>query len=399
MISLEGNPHSVTLGGTGIASSAGFNPTSLTFSLQSVGSTSTAQSITLTNSGNGQLTVTSIQATGDFAQTNNCSTVAANGGTCTTQVTFVPSATGNRTGTIVFTDSAPNSPQAVSLGGTAGAPANSLSGTSLTFAAQLVGSSSTAQAVTLTNSGNTTMTISGVSAAGDFSQTNNCPANLAPAGYCTINVTFTPVAGGTRTGSVIVSDNALGGSAVVALSGSGSDFSLTASSNGTATVKPGVAASYPLTFTSSGGPFPNQVILTCIGAPTLSTCTISPATIPAGSSTVSVTVSVSTTATTSSLSRPHMGHDRPVLAAWIFAPGFPLFGLVSFGGKRRKIDRRYSLLALLIGLALFATACGSGSTTTTKTTSTGTAPGTYTMVVTASSSSLNHAIPLTLTVQ
>jgi hypothetical protein len=395
----QGNPHSVVLGGTGIASSAGFNPTSLTFSLQSVGSTSTAQSITLTNSGNGQLTVTSIQATGDFAQTNNCSTVAANGGTCTVQVTFAPTATGSRTGTIVFTDSAPNSPQTISLSGTAGAPANSLSATLLTFAAQLVGSSSTSQAVTLTNSGNTTMTISGVSAAGDFTQTNNCPANLASAANCTINVTFIPAAGGTRTGSLIVSDNALGGSAVVTLSGSGSDFSLTASSSGTATVKAGAAATYPLTFTSSGGAFPNQVSLTCIGAPALSTCTISPVTIPAGSSSVSVTVTVSTTATTSSLLQPHMGHDRPVLAAWIFAPGFLLFGLISLGGKRHKIDRRYALLALLIVLALFATACGSGSTTTTKTTSTGTAPGTYTMVVTASSGSVNHTMPLTLTVQ
>jgi hypothetical protein len=394
----QGNPHSVALGGTGIASSAGFNPTSLTFPLQSVGSTSTAQPITLTNSGNGQLTVTSIQATGDFAQTNNCSTVAANGGTCTVQVTFAPTATGTRTGTIVFTDSAPNSPQTISLSGTAGAPANSLSATSLTFAAQLVGSSSTAQAVTLTNSGNTTMTISGVSAAGDFSQTNNCPANLAPAGNCTINVTFTPVAGGTRTGTLIVSDNAIGGPAVVSLSGGGSDFSLTANGSGTATVKPGATATYPLTFTSSGGPFPNQVNLTCIGAPALSTCTISPATIPSGNSSTSVTVTVSTTATTSSLSPPHMGHDRPVLAAWIFAPGFLLFGLASVGGKRRKIDRRYVLLALLIGLTLFVTACGAGSTTSTPP-STGTAPGTYGLLVKATSGSLNCNVPLTLTVQ
>jgi len=497
----QGNPHSVTLGGTGIASAAGFSATSLTFPLQSVGSTSAAQSITLTDSGNGQLTVTGIQVTGDFAQTNNCSTVAANGGTCTVQVTFTPTATGSRTGTIVFTDSAPNSPQTISLSGTAGAPANSLSATSLTFAAQVVGSSSAPQPVTLTNSGTTTMAISGVSAAGDFSQTNNCPANLAPAGNCTINVTFTPVAGGTRagslivsdnalggsasvtlsgtgiasgvsfsptsltfpsqsvgststaqpitltnsgsgqltvtniqatgdfaqtnncpanlapagnctinvtftpvaggtrTGSLIVSDNALGGSAVFALSGSGSDFSLTASGNGTATVKPGATATYPLTFASSGGPFPSQVSLTCIGSPVQSTCTISPATIPAGSSSASVTVSVSTTAVaTASLSQPHMGHDRPVLAAWIFAPGFLVFGLVSVGGKRRKIGRRYALLALLIGLALFAAACGAGSNTPAPT-GTGTTPGTYTLVVKASSGSLNNTVPLTLTVQ
>jgi hypothetical protein len=394
----QGNPHTVALSGTGIASSVSFSPTSLTFPLESVGSASTPQSITLTDSGNGQLTVTGIQATGDFAQTNNCSTVAANGGTCSVQVTFIPTATGSRTGTIIFTNSAPNSPQTISLSGTAGGPANSLSVTSLTFAQQAVGSSSTAQPVVLTNSGNTTMVISGVSAVGDFSQTNNCPANLAPAAYCTINVVFTPVAGGARTGSLIVSDNALGGPGVVTLSGSGSNFSLTAGGSGTATVKPGATATYSLTFVSSGGPFPNAVSLTCIGAPSQSTCTITPATIPADSSSVSVTVSVSTTAAAVSTLRPHMGDDRPLLAAWIFAPGFLVFGLVSVGGKRRKIGRRYALLVLLIGLALFAAACGAGSNAPAHT-GTGTTPGTYTLVVKASSGSLNDTVPLTLTVQ
>jgi hypothetical protein len=268
----------------------------------------------------------------------------------------------------------------------------------LTFAAQLVGSSSTAQAVTLTNGGNTTMTISGVSAAGDFSQTNNCPANLAPAGNCTINVTFTPVVGGTRTGSLIVSDNALGGPALVTLSGSGSDFSLTANGSSAATVKAGATATYQLTFASSGGPFASPVSLACSGAPLHSTCGISPATIPAGSSSIAVTITVSTTATVASLSQPHMENDRPVLAIWIFTPGFLLFGLVSVGGKRRKIGRPCALLILLIGLALFATACGSGSNSTTPVT-TGTTPGTYTMVVTAASGSVNHTMPLTLTVQ
>ncbi len=113
---------------------------------------------------------------------------------------------------------------------------------------------------------------------------------------------------------------------------------------------------------------------------------------------ISVTVTVSTTATTSSLSQPHMGHDHPVLTASIFAPGFLLFGLVSVGAKWHKIDKRYALLALLIGLTLFVTACGTGSTTT-KPTSTGATPGTYGLLVKASAGSLNCTVALTLTVQ
>jgi hypothetical protein len=398
----QGNPHVVTLGGTGIASAASFNPTSLIFASQSVGSTSAPQSIAFTNTGNGQLTVTSIQATGDFAQTNNCAILAASTGTCTVVVTYTPTPVGSRTGTIVVTDSAPNSPQTLILSGTAGAPANTLSATALTFAEQAVGTSSAAQAVTLTNTGNANMVVSGVSAAGDFSQTNNCPANLAPSASCAINVKFTPAAGGSRTGSLIVSDNSLGGPGLVTLSGNGSDFGLTSTGGGTATVKPGSTATYPLTFASSGGPFANQVNLMCTGAPALATCSFSPATIAAGSSSVTVTVSVSTTAAVASASMLRRGHIPPTLAALMFqVPGFLMFGALSMGSKRRKIAWHYALLTLVIGLALFATACG-GASTTTKTVPPvegSTAPGTYSLLVTASSGSMSHTMPLTLVVQ
>jgi hypothetical protein len=396
----QGNPHTVTLSGTGIASAASFSPTSLIFASQSVGSTSTPQSIVFTNTGNGQLTVTSIQANGDFAQTNNCATLAASVGTCTVVVTFTPTSTGSRMGTIIVTDSAPNSPQTLSLSGTAGAPANTLSVSSLTFAEQTVGTSSSAQAVLLTNTGNANMVVSSVSAVGDFSQTDNCPGNLSPAASCTINVTFTPVTGGSRTGSLIVSDNSLSGSALVTLSGNGSNFSLTDAGSGTATVKAGSTATYQLTFTAAGGPFANQVTMACSGAPALSTCSVSPATTPAGTTSVAVTVTVSTTAAIASLSMPQLGHDRSMLAAWMFqVPGFLLFGLMSVGSTRRRMGWRYVLLGLLVGLTLFAIACGSGSTAPTTKSQAGTAPGTYTLLVTASSGSLNQTMPLTLTVQ
>jgi hypothetical protein len=391
----QGNPHTIALSGTGIASVAGISPSSLTFASQSVGSSSAPQTITLTNSGNGQMTVTGIQVTGDFSQTNNCGTVAANGGTCTVQVTFTPTSTGSRTGTITFTDSAPTSPQTLMLSGTAGAPSNTLSATSLTFAAQPVGSLSAAQTVTLTNGGNAAMVISGISATGDFSETNNCPSILAPSATCTLTVKFTPAAGGTRTGSLIVSDNSLGGPALVTLTGSGSDFSLTASAGGTATVMPGAPATYQLTFTSVGGPFASQVSLTCNDAPATTTCTISPATVAAGSSSAAVTVTVTTTGAAA---------QRSTLALWILpVPSFLFFGLVSAGAgrknvRRKKLGWRFVFLVLLIGISLFALACGNGSPAP-KTVTTGTPAGTDTLLITATSGSLTHTLPLTLTVQ
>ena len=149
-----------------IAPSAGanLNPTSVSFGNQNVGAKSAAQTVTLTNNGSLALSISSIALSGtnasDFAQTNTCpsgsSTLAA-GSSCTISVTFTPGANGARSATLVLSDTAKSSPQSVALSGTgaAAAPAVSLSPTSVNFGNQNVGSASSAQAVTLTNSGTT----------------------------------------------------------------------------------------------------------------------------------------------------------------------------------------------------------------------------------------------------
>jgi hypothetical protein len=98
------------------------SPASLSFGAQAVQTTSAAQTISLTNSGTAALTVSGITASGDFAQTNTCGSVAA-GGQCAIAVSFTPSAAGARAGTLTITDNAANSPQAVGLSGTGGIPA------------------------------------------------------------------------------------------------------------------------------------------------------------------------------------------------------------------------------------------------------------------------------------
>jgi hypothetical protein len=93
--------------------------------------------------------------------------------------------------------------------------------TSLSFAGQAVGSTSSAQAVTVTNTGNATASISSVTTSGDFAQTNTCGSSLAANASCTVNVTFTPTASGTRTGSVTVNGNASNNPLTIALTGTG----------------------------------------------------------------------------------------------------------------------------------------------------------------------------------
>ena len=145
----------------GIGPVATTSVSSLSFGSQNVGTTSSAQAVTLTNTGDATLNISSIQIAGDFAQSGNCSSTLAAGANCTLNVTFTPPGIGTRTGFILFSDDSVNgSPQQVSLSGTGSAPAASLSPSSLTFAAQRVYSSSAPQIVTLSNPGNAALSIS-----------------------------------------------------------------------------------------------------------------------------------------------------------------------------------------------------------------------------------------------
>ena len=131
----------MSLSGTGTSSApaVSLSPTSLAFGSLAVGTASTAQTITLTNSGNAALSVTSIAVSGtnasDFAETNNCGSSVAAGANCTISVTFKPAAAGTRTAAVTLTDNATGSPQSVGLSGTGGSTsaAASLSPTSSVF--------------------------------------------------------------------------------------------------------------------------------------------------------------------------------------------------------------------------------------------------------------------------
>jgi len=110
-----------SLSGTGVAQ-ATVSPASLTFSTQTVGTSTAAKTVTLRNNLTTTLAISSITFTGadpgDFGQTSTCGGSLAAQSTCTISVTFTPGATGARTATLNLYDSANNSPQTVSLTGT-----------------------------------------------------------------------------------------------------------------------------------------------------------------------------------------------------------------------------------------------------------------------------------------
>jgi len=168
----------------------------------------------------------------DFTETNNCGSSVSPGGHCAISVTFRPSQLGSRTAAITITDNAPGSPQSVPLSG-AGAtsgPNATLSPVGLTFATQFVGSSGPLQSVTLTNYGEMTLAITSITTTGDFSQSHTCGSSLPSLASCTINVTFTPTQVGTRTGAVVITDNAAGSPQMVSLTGLGTVVQLNPSS-------------------------------------------------------------------------------------------------------------------------------------------------------------------------
>jgi hypothetical protein len=220
----------------------GFFPSSLTFPSQAVGSSSTSQSFTLTNTGNTNLIFTGISVTGanagDFTQTNNCVSPLAPNAVCTFTVTFAPVGVLSRTASVSIADSAPGSPQSVPLTGTGTAPIAATSPSGWPFGNRNVGTTSNPWPFTLSNAGNAALTISGIAITGgnpgDFGQTNNCGSSVAPGGSCTINVTFAPTSTGPRAATLTVTDNSnnvVGSQQSMSLTGTGlGSLTITASS-------------------------------------------------------------------------------------------------------------------------------------------------------------------------
>jgi 6-phosphogluconolactonase (cycloisomerase 2 family) len=212
----------VDLAGKGVAPAA-LSPASLAFSSTAIGKTATAKTVTLTNS-DAALTMGTIAVSGDFAvSATTCTGTIAASKTCTISVTFTPTVAGTIDGTLTVADSAAGSPQLVALSGTGtGTLTNTVtfSPATLTFGAQTTGTTSTSQALTLKNTGTSSLTISTVSASGDYKETDTCAGkSIAANGTCTITVSFAPTAAGTILGTITVADAAATSPQVVALTG------------------------------------------------------------------------------------------------------------------------------------------------------------------------------------
>ena len=237
-------------------------PSSLVF--QTAVNSSTFQDISVQNTGQAILNISGIATTGSgFSSTTSCGPTLAAGASCGVRTTFAPTTSGGSTGQVTINSDASNSTSLiVYLGGATPTTGVTLSPQTLTFSTP-PGTSSALQSITLTNTGNTALSITNIGVTNPvFSQFNGCPNSLAAGAQCVIRVDFSAPARGTYAGQVTVADNALGSPHVVNLTGTGSA---------------------PVTLTASTTTFIDQTVGTASNARpvvTLSNNTSSPITVP-----------------------------------------------------------------------------------------------------------------------
>ncbi|MGB6974702.1 MAG: choice-of-anchor D domain-containing protein [Terracidiphilus sp.] len=305
-------------------------PATLNFGDQTYGTTSAAQTVTLTNTGGVVLTPTLVTVTGDFAETDNCAgaTLAANA-TCTIQVTFTPTATGTRTGTLTVDANVASGQLTASLSGNGtSAGAVTVAPVTLSFGQVEVGSTSSALQVTLNNAGSTAVSISSAAVTGPFAlATNACGTSLGASSSCQMTLTFTPTLPGLSSGALTVTDDA--GTQTVGLSGTGAsaptDTLSPASLTFSGTVVGAQSAAQAVTLTNAGGVTltgistsvsgPFEVTSNCGGQLTSnSSCAISVTYVPTATGMQTGTLTVTDALRTQTVSLSGTGLQAPVLS-------------------------------------------------------------------------------------
>jgi centrosomal CEP192-like protein/beta-propeller repeat-containing protein len=413
--SAAGSPHTVQLSGYGSSGAVSLSASSLDFGSVVVGTTST-KTVTLTNPAQSPLEISSIQAGGDYTESNNCGSVVNPGASCIISVSFRPSAVGTSVGTVTITDGGLGSPQTITLTGT-GVPPFSLS-------------ADPSVETVLVGTGQVQFTVSALAGAGFTGSIvlgcNNIspatcafsPAAIAPGQSTTLTVgNLSGLASSsldfTVTGTTNVSSTSTSGAstaasgtmtAVLALTVQIADFALDTSPAANS-IQAGQSASYTVTVTSLNG-FNLPVSLGCSGAPQGATCSFSSPTVQVTSSaTVQDTLTVQTTAR--SLVDPPSGGWRcgpiswlALLAWWIVLA----LGLSSARGRRRQLIVAFRTASAVLLVSLALTSCGGGGGGgggggAPTPSNTGTPAGTYTLDITATAQSLSHSGQVTFQVK
>ena len=382
----------VSIVGTGIPVLAA-TPSTLAFASTPVGSSS-LQSVTLLNQSTSAQTFTLAVAAPYAINSTTCVSPLAAGAQCVISIAFQPTSTGLQTSDLTVS-LATFPPVAINLTGNGTVPGATLSSNVLVFARTVEGVASTAQTITLTNSGSApltslALTLSGANAA-DFTSTTTCGSSVAAGQACSIIVVFKPSLPASESATLNLASNAPDSPASIALSGTGAapDFYLTGAST-TATVTGGTSATYNLTIQTDPG-LTGTSTFTCSGLPVYAACTFAPASISLSSGGTSVLTITTSQTQAAAVTTPKIVRFETIsVAALLF---FPFVRLRSC-----RLLLGFLVVSAIMGLS----GCSSSPSTSTSapvSVTNLTPKGIYTFTVTATSAALSHTLPLTLTIQ
>jgi hypothetical protein len=206
--------------------------TALAFPNTVTGTTATALTVMLTNSGSAALTLSGVALTGTNAAvfaiaSNTCGSSLAAGAQCAISISFTPTSVASFSASLTLTDNAASSPQSVALTGNGTiVPTLTFTPTSLVFPNTAPNLTAAAMTATLSNSSSSALALSSVALTGAnasaFAITaNTCGTSIAAAGQCTVSITFKPTAAASYTAALSVTDNGTGSPQMLPLSGAG----------------------------------------------------------------------------------------------------------------------------------------------------------------------------------
>jgi hypothetical protein len=370
-----------------------------------LGATSTL-SLQITNTATTSATFNSITTTGDYTAAGTCPTpgnTLAPNTSCAEQITFTPTQTGTRTGTVAIATSLSTLPINATLTGIGIQSHLQVTPSALNFGSIAINASAN-QTVTLTNTGTAPVTALAFTIAGDYAITVPCTLTvLAPNTSCTATITFTPTTLGQRNSTLTITSSDANSPTQIPLTGTGvpnGSFLLTVNGGPTATAT--VASERPATYNLQLTPQANysgDVVFNCtpIIPGQYATCSLLPSSITLNGAaqnavaTINTITTVNPNPTARNTDNTHATRSKPLLC---LLPASLLFFWNILRKKKNHKNHltRNLLCALLLTLTtLWPSGCGSGGDPNIRVTP----PGTYQYQVTASSTT---GVQLTRTV-
>ena len=180
----------------------------------------------LSNSGNAELIISQISTFEPFSVTHDCPQILARGTVCNITIRFTSLGLGEFNGTLTIVSNGEGGSGFIPLlARTIAAPRPEirLSANTMGFGERLLGTTTAAQRVTITNIGNTPATIASLATSNeDFKVAGtSCGTTLLPAATCFADIAMRPAGFGLRVGQFIFTSNALGSPHTVELTGTG----------------------------------------------------------------------------------------------------------------------------------------------------------------------------------